>query len=192
MRSVAGDSDTVLLGTATEVDADGVQAPLLIDDADLEHAAGLRVRVLHVEEALRRRALRGRPEDDFECVGGVAGEWSGVEKERVAAGVAALGIGAVGVSEAFEMDGLADGRVDDLRLADGGDLRAADCGEVVEAPGDGLLGMTMGGKCRDSERENRGGEEFHVHTSIRKGSRWQTRRWCCRDVRVDRGIRETP
>ena len=120
-----------------------------------------------MEEALRRRAFRGWAEDDFEGVGGVAGERSGVEKERIADGVAALGVAAVGVSVAFEMDGLADGRVDDLRVADGGDLRAADFGKVVEAPGDGLLGRPRTARARDGERDECGGEEFHVHTSIR-------------------------
>ena len=124
-----------------------------------------------MEEALRRRAFRGWAEDDFEGVGGVAGERSGVEKESVTDGVAALGIAVVGVSVAFEVDGLADGGVDDLRVADGGDLRAADFGKVVEAPGDGLLGMTKNGERRDGERDECGGEKFHVHTSIRNVSR---------------------
>src|SRR6185437_10145389 len=166
MRGVAGDGDTVLFGgAAAEIDAYGVETPLVVDDADFEHAARLRVCILQVEEALRGRAFRRRAEDDFEGVGGKAGEWSGGEEERVAGGVSALGVGA-GVAVAFEVDGFADGRVDDLRRANGGDLRAADFCEVVEAPGHGLLGLSNNGEAGDGEREDGGGEEFHVHTSI--------------------------
>ncbi len=56
-------------------------------------------------------------------------------------------------------------------LADGGDLHATDFGEVVKAPRDRLLGMTKNGEGRDSEGDECGGEEFHVHNSIRKRSR---------------------
>jgi hypothetical protein len=45
-----------------------------------------------MEEALRRCALGGWAEDDFEGIGSVAGEWRGIEKERIAGGVAALGV----------------------------------------------------------------------------------------------------
>jgi len=86
-----------------------------------------------MEEALCRCALGGWAEDDFEGVGSVAGEWRVVEEERIAGGVAALGVVAVGVSVAFEVNGLADGRVYGARRAEGGDLGVADFGEVVSA-----------------------------------------------------------
>ena len=40
MRGIAGDGDAMLFRrAAAEIDADGVEAPLLVDDSDLEHAA---------------------------------------------------------------------------------------------------------------------------------------------------------
>lgn len=93
-----------------------------------------------MEEALRWCAFGGWAEDDFKGVGNVAGEWRGIEKKRIAGGVAAFGIFAVGVSPAFEVNSISDGRVYDLRPANGGNVLVADFGKVVKAPGDGLLG----------------------------------------------------
>jgi hypothetical protein len=46
-----------------------------------------------------------------------------------------------------------------------------------------LLGMTRNDEGRDGEREDRGGEKFHVHTSIRKRER------CARGEEMSRGGR---
>lgn len=39
MRSIAVQDDTVLFGTVADIYADNVETPLLVDDADFEHAA---------------------------------------------------------------------------------------------------------------------------------------------------------
>jgi hypothetical protein len=47
------------------------------------------------------------------------------------------------------MDSLANRCIDDLRFADGGDLRVTDFGQVVKAPGSGLLSKARDGKHDD-------------------------------------------
>ena len=102
---------------------EGIEAPLVADDADLEQHAIVRPVHLKVEEPLLRVSAFVGPEDDFPGERFRAGERMGVEEQ--------------GVVDSVEFDGLAGGCFDHFGVAEHGDFMAADTCQVVELPGFG-------------------------------------------------------
>ena len=102
-----------------------VEVPAVVDDTDFEQQSILAAGLLQVEPALRRPAAIG-PKDRFPRERLGAGQRMHVDEQRIV--------------HAVELDGLANGRVDDAWIAQHGGGVAADPIETIEIPDFHIIG----------------------------------------------------